>query len=178
MVFFATNIIQAQNWQTISVSFVMLLLSTSEGLSSYLNILLRRKNVFHLANLVGRNAKRSGFEDSILTCESLYAVDLYKYRPAYSGGGSVENETSDNGAIPSRWMAYEAMLAGLEMTPFRGGFKEKDLKPKIGEDSMALSYKLLEYLPFVIKWEDHSESHPPLLNSDKFPERRVISHGL
>ncbi|KAF8261022.1 hypothetical protein EI94DRAFT_1528405, partial [Lactarius quietus] len=24
------------------------------------------------------------------------------------GGGSVKNKTSDNGAIPSRWMAYEA----------------------------------------------------------------------
>jgi len=35
------------------------------------------------------------------------------------GGGNVQNLTSDNGAIPSRWMAYEAMLAGLEMIPLR-----------------------------------------------------------
>jgi hypothetical protein len=88
-----------------------------------------------------------------------------KYGPAYSGGGSVENKTSDNGAIPSRWMAYEAMLAGLEMTPFWGGIKAKDLQPNIGEDSMVHFYKLIEYLYFI-KWEDHSESHPPLLTSE------------
>ena len=103
------------------------------------------------------------------------------YRPAFSGGGNVENKTSDNGAIPSRWMAYEAMLAGLEMTPFWGGIKAKDLQPNIGEDSMAHFYKLIEYLYFI-KWEDHSESHAPLLNSDKLPRRRfsrsVVSFSL
>jgi hypothetical protein len=88
----------------------------------------------------------------------------------YSGGGHLENTTSDNGAIPSRWMAYEAMLAGLEMTPFWGGIKVKDLEPNIGSDSMTRIYKLLEYLFF--KWEDHSESHPPLLTSEEEPPQR------
>ena len=67
-------------------------------------------------------------------------------------------------------MAYEAILAGLEMTPFQPGFKEKDLKPNIGKDSMGHFYKLLEYLYFI-QWEDHSESHPPLLTSEKPPPR-------
>ena len=100
-------------------------------------------------------------------CGYPYILDFQadKYRLTHSGGGRIENTTSDNGAIPSRWMAYEAMLAGLEMTPFWGGFKAEDLEPKIGKDSMTCFYKLLEYLP--IKWEVHSERHPPLLTSDK-----------
>ena len=60
-------------------------------------------------------------------------------------------------------MAYEAMLAGLEMTPFYGGFKLTDLEPNIGKDSMTRIYKLLEYL--FIKWEVHSERHPPIVRS-------------
>ena len=62
------------------------------------------------------------------------------------------------------------MLAGLDMTPFWGGIKVKDIEPNIGEDSMAHVYKLLEYLYFI-KWEDHSESHPPLLTNEKPPLR-------
>ena len=100
-------------------------------------------------------------------CGYPYILDFQadKYRLTHSGGGRIENTTSDNGAIPSRWMAYEAMLAGLEMTPFWGGFKAEDLQLNIGKDSMTRFYKLLEYLP--IKWEVHSERHPPLLTSDK-----------
>jgi hypothetical protein len=133
-------------------------------------------------NLVGRDAKRSGSEDPILTCKCLYVVDFAdKYRPAYSGGGSVANKTSDNGANPSRWMAHEAMLAGLEMTPLWGGIKAKDLQPNIGEDSMTLFYRLIERLYFI-KWEDHSESDPPLLTGDKLPachfSRSVVSFSL
>ena len=59
-------------------------------------------------------------------------------------------------------MAYEAMLAGLEMTPFRVRIKVKDLEPKIGKDSMTRFYQLFEYAMFI-KWEDHSEDRPPLL---------------
>lgn len=61
-------------------------------------------------------------------------------------------------------MAYEAMLAGLEMTPFRGGITVKDLEPKIGQESMSRLYTFLEYV-FFIKWEVHSESRPPLLKN-------------
>ena len=70
-------------------------------------------------------------------------------------------------------MAYEAMLAGLDMAPFRGGFKVKNLEPNAVRDSMTCFYKLLEHLPFrIIKWEVHSESHLPLLTSDEPPPRR------
>ena len=62
-------------------------------------------------------------------------------------------------------MAYEAMLAGLEMTPFWDGIRVKDLEPRIGKESMTRLYTLLEYV-FFIKWEDHSEDRPPLLESD------------
>ena len=129
-------------------------------------MLSRRKKTFYPANLVGRrNARRFGSEDIILTCVYLYSLDFQAdiYGLTYSGGGRTENTTSDNGAIPSRWMAYEAMLAGLEMTPFWGGIKVKDLEPNIGRDSMTWVYKLLEYIPIIIKWEVHSELNPRLL---------------
>jgi hypothetical protein len=78
-------------------------------------------------------------------------------------------------------MAYEAMLAGLEMTSFWGGITAKDLQPNIGADSMVHFYKLIEYLYFI-KWEDHSESRPPLLTSDRPPPRHfsrsVVSFSL
>ena len=74
-------------------------------------------------------------------------------------------------------MAYEAMLAGLEMTPFLGGIEVRDLEPNIGEDSMTLIYKLLEYLPFL-PWEVHSEHHPPLLTNDGGPPRRYVSRSV
>ena len=61
-------------------------------------------------------------------------------------------------------MAYEAMLAGLEMTPFRDGIIVRGLEPKIGKRSMTRIYTLLEYVPFI-KWEYHSEDRPPLLES-------------
>jgi hypothetical protein len=99
-----------------------------------------------------------------------------KYRPAYSGGGNVENRTSENGAIPSRWMAYEAMLAGLEMTPFWDGIKVKDLVPNTGKDSMTHFYKVFEYI-FPIRWEDHSESRPPLLASEGAPPLQHFSRS-
>ena len=73
-------------------------------------------------------------------------------------------------------MAYEAMLAGLEMTPFWGGFKNKDLEPKIGKDPMTRIYKLLEYIP--IKWEAHSESHPPIVTSDETPWLRDFKQSV
>jgi hypothetical protein len=69
-------------------------------------------------------------------------------------------------------MAYEAMLAGLEMTPFWGGIRVKDLEPNTGKDSMGCHYKLLEYVYPLIKWEVHSESHPPLLTSEEPPPHR------
>ena len=59
-------------------------------------------------------------------------------------------------------MAYEAMLAGLEMIPFWEGIRAKELEPKIGKEPMTYLYTLLEYA-FFIKWEDHSKGRPPLL---------------
>ncbi|KAN0129054.1 Uncharacterized alpha/beta hydrolase domain (DUF2235) domain containing protein [Lactarius tabidus] len=91
------------------------------------------------------------------------------------GGGHLENTTSDNGAVPSRWMAYEAMLAGLEMAPFWGGFNAKDLEPSIGKDSMTPIYNLLEYS--FIKWESHSELRCPILTSDGEPTRHFSRAG-
>ncbi|KAN0129047.1 Uncharacterized alpha/beta hydrolase domain (DUF2235) domain containing protein [Lactarius tabidus] len=78
------------------------------------------------------------------------------------GGGNIKNITSDNGAIPSRWMAYEAMLAGLEMAPFRDVITAKNLEPKIGKESMTFLYALMEYV-IPVKWENHTETRPPLL---------------
>ena len=69
-------------------------------------------------------------------------------------------------------MAYEAMLAGLEMTPFWGGIRMKDLEPNTVKDSMGCHYKPLEYLSPLIKWEVHSESRPPLLTDEDPPPRR------
>ncbi|KAH9031269.1 hypothetical protein EDB84DRAFT_1399659 [Lactarius hengduanensis] len=76
------------------------------------------------------------------------------------------SDICDNGAIPSRWMAYEAMLAGLNMTPLQDGIKVKDLEPNTGKDPMTPLYKLLEYAYFLIKWEVHSEGCPPLLTNN------------
>jgi hypothetical protein len=59
-------------------------------------------------------------------------------------------------------MAYEAMLAGLEMAPFRDVITAKNLEPKIGKESMTRRYTFLEHL-FPVKWEKHSEDRPPLL---------------
>ena len=67
-------------------------------------------------------------------------------------------------------MAYEAMLAGLDMAPFWDGFRVKDLEPSTGKDSMRWFYKPLEYFPF--SWEVHFEDNPPLLTSGGPPRRR------
>ena len=105
-------------------------------------------------------------------CGYLYLLDFQadKYGLTYSGGGRVENTTSDNGAIPCRWMVYEAMLAGLEMTPSWSGFKAEDLEPKIGKDPMTPLYQVLEYLP--IQWEVHPKIRlPPSTNGEEHPSR-------
>jgi hypothetical protein len=73
-----------------------------------------------------------------------------------SGGGRRINFTSDNG-VPSRWMAYEAMLAGLEMTPFHENFAEQDLTGRPPTTSMTGFYKFFEYVP-LISWADPSVS--------------------
>ena len=67
-------------------------------------------------------------------------------------------------------MAYEAMLAGLEMTPFRE-IKVKDLRPKISKYSMARFYTVLEYVFIFIKWENHSKDRPPLLEGSRTSEK-------
>ena len=72
-------------------------------------------------------------------------------------------------------MAYEAMLAGLEMTPFQDGIRVKDLEPKIGKESMTRLYTLLEYVLFI-KWEHHSEDRPPLLESLPPLPRRTVEN--
>ena len=70
-------------------------------------------------------------------------------------------------------MAYEAMLAGLELTPFPGGIKVKDLVPKLGKESMTHLYTPLEYATILIKWENHIKDRPPLLNDSNIegPQR-------
>jgi hypothetical protein len=73
-------------------------------------------------------------------------------------------------------MAYEAMLAGLEMTPFWGGIRVIDLEPNIGKVSLKLIYKWLEYS--FVKWEVHSERHPPLLTSDEESPLRHFSQSV
>ncbi|KAJ7845823.1 hypothetical protein B0H14DRAFT_2248129, partial [Mycena olivaceomarginata] len=62
------------------------------------------------------------------------------------GGGRRINFTSANGGIPSRWMAYEAMLAGLEMTPFHKNFAKQDLTGRPPTTSMTGFYKFFEYI--------------------------------
>ena len=79
-------------------------------------------------------------------------------------------------------MAYEAMLAGLEMKPFWDGIKVKNLEPsEVFNDSMTRFYTLLEYTGLLINWEDHSESRPPLLtdptDKGKAPQR-LFSRSL
>ncbi|KAF8259574.1 hypothetical protein EI94DRAFT_1904090 [Lactarius quietus] len=94
------------------------------------------------------------------------------------GGGNKENITRDNGAIPSRWMVYEAKLAGLKMTKFPRS-KESALKP--GPDSMTQLYKVLEYadpLVRIIKWEIHSKDRPPLLDDEGKPPPRVFTRSV
>ena len=59
-------------------------------------------------------------------------------------------------------MAYEAMLAGLEMKPFWNGIQVEDVAPnEVFKDSMTRFYTLLEYTNFT--WEDHSEDRPLFL---------------
>lgn len=69
-------------------------------------------------------------------------------------------------------MSYEAMLAGLEMTPFRK-IGVKDLRPKIGKYSMARLYTILEYMFLFVKWENHSDSkgRSPLLEGSRTSEK-------
>ncbi|KAJ7612693.1 hypothetical protein FB45DRAFT_759713 [Roridomyces roridus] len=67
------------------------------------------------------------------------------------------NFTSDNGAVPSRWMAYEAMLAGLEMAPFKRNVGTQDLTGLPPSKSMTFLYNIIEYLPLV-SWTDPSVS--------------------
>jgi hypothetical protein len=74
-----------------------------------------------------------------------------------SGGGRRINFTSDNGGVPSRWMAYEAMLAGLEMTPFSKNFAKQDLTGRPPTSSMTGFYKFVEYVPLTL-WMDQSVS--------------------
>ncbi|KAF7349705.1 hypothetical protein MSAN_01697300 [Mycena sanguinolenta] len=75
------------------------------------------------------------------------------------GGGRRTNLTSDNGSVPSRWMAHQAMLAGLEMSPFRRTFVEEDFTGLRPTSSMTWFYKFFEYVPLGIAWAD--DSKPP-----------------
>jgi hypothetical protein len=129
-------------------------------------------------NLVNQDVKRFGSEDAIPICEYLLCAVPDKYTllvAVCSGGGNIDNITSSNGAIPSRWMVDEAMLAGLEMRPFWGRFKEKVLG--VGKNSMTPLYKVLEYV-HLIKWEVHSKSHPPLLTNEGETPRRRFSRSV
>jgi hypothetical protein len=85
-----------------------------------------------------------------------------------SGGGKRFNTTSDNGGVPSRWMAYEAMLAGLEMSPFRKHLGNEDLAGRRPTSSMTRLYKILECVP--LQWADDSVS--PLVNTNSEAENR------
>ncbi|KAJ7250781.1 hypothetical protein C8J57DRAFT_1078763 [Mycena rebaudengoi] len=94
------------------------------------------------------------------------------------GGGNTDNITSDNGAVSSRWMAYEAMLAGLEMTPFQKSLALHDLTGNPPTDSMNGFYKLFEYVPLVppIKWVDLSVS-PLVTTIGDTPDRKFKRCG-
>ena len=72
-------------------------------------------------------------------------------------------------------MAYEAMLAGLEMAPFWDGI---NLDPNNCKDSMTPFYSLLEYTGLLINWEDHSEKRPPLLTDKGEDPLRRYSRSL
>ena len=75
-------------------------------------------------------------------------------------------------------MVYEAMLAGLNsMIPFWGGFKANVLKSGTGKESMTRLYKPLEYACPLIKWEVHSEDHPPLLTDEAYKAYEGLNEG-
>ncbi|KAJ7190200.1 hypothetical protein GGX14DRAFT_382467 [Mycena pura] len=83
------------------------------------------------------------------------------------------NTTSDNGGVPSRWMAYEAMLAGLEMSPLRN-LGNEDLKGRRPTNSMTWFYNLVEYIP--LKWADDSVS-PLMTPNDEDKNRKFKRCG-
>ncbi|KAJ7613528.1 hypothetical protein FB45DRAFT_759109 [Roridomyces roridus] len=84
------------------------------------------------------------------------------------GGGKQTNFTSDNGAVPSRWMAYEAMLAGLDMLPFKRNVGTQDLTGRPPSNSMTVFYKIFEYFPFLA-WAD-----PALSPLEPYPGPRFL----
>ncbi|KAF7349702.1 WD40 repeat-like protein [Mycena sanguinolenta] len=139
--FFAIDIILEHNQPSISVSSVMLSLSTKDESNSSLNMLLFQTWIgLNVTTMENHGVRKSGSEDAIQI-----------------GGGRRMNLTCDNGGVPSRWMAYEAMLAGLEMTPFRRTFVHQDFTGNIPTTSMTLFYNFFEYAPLGIAWaKDHN----------------------
>ncbi|THV05778.1 hypothetical protein K435DRAFT_646626 [Dendrothele bispora CBS 962.96] len=86
----------------------------------------------------------------------------------------ITNVTSDAGAVSSRWMAYEAMLAGLQMTAFS---KRLTLEHFIGHaphNSMSRFYRSIEYFP-LIKWSDPSVT-PILGEEEEMPTWKYIRY--
>ncbi|KAF7349700.1 hypothetical protein MSAN_01696800 [Mycena sanguinolenta] len=93
------------------------------------------------------------------------------------GGGRRMNLTSDNGGVPSRWMAHQAMLAGLEMTPFWRTFEKQDFTGLPPTNSMTWFYKFFEYAPLRISWADDSvppSANPSLILSPHRARRRQV----
>ncbi|KAJ3478000.1 hypothetical protein NLI96_g10066 [Meripilus lineatus] len=75
------------------------------------------------------------------------------------GGGSTENRTLDNAAIPSLWMANQAMLAGLSLKPSKVNWVEEKLRTMCPTDSMKWFYRPIEILP-VKRLKFHSQHVP------------------
>lgn len=59
----------------------------------------------------------------------------------------MENRELSNAAIPSLWMANQAMLAGLSVNPSEVDWVNKKLQTMSPTDSMKGFYHLVEFVP-------------------------------
>src|ERR1700761_2039191 len=85
-----------------------------------------------------------------------------------SGGGNKPNVTLNLGAIPNRWMAHEAMLAGLELKPLGREWTWTEIKASQGRNSMNWFYAIAEYTP-LINWLDDSKDPPNSTRCNRLP---------
>jgi hypothetical protein len=74
------------------------------------------------------------------------------------GGGNKENIDLALGDVPTLWMANEAMIAGLKLTPSQIEWEWEHLKKYPPEKSLA-GWQWLEYLPFRrLSYEDRNST--------------------